>query len=125
MPTFKRFEDIQAWQKAREVTANIYSVTKQPDFSRDFPLRDQIRRSSVSIMANIAEGFARRSDKDFANFLNISRSSAAEVQSHLYVALDQGYIGQQDFDFIYAKLEEASRMIFGIVRHLTQKSGSK
>jgi four helix bundle protein len=79
MPTFKRFEDILAWQKARLVTNLIYSVTKSGDFTKDFGLRDQIRRASVSIMANIAEGFARRSDKDFAYFLNISRSSTAEV----------------------------------------------
>ena len=118
MPTFKRFEDIQAWQKAREVTKLIYSITKTGAFARDFGLRDQIRRSSVSIMANIAEGFARRSDKDFANFLNISRSSVAEVQSHLYVALDQNYIDTSDFDAAYNKLEETSRMIFALVRHL-------
>ena len=119
MPTFKRFEDIQAWQKARELTRDVYNVTKLGGFARDFGLRDQIRRSSVSIMANIAEGFARRSDKDFANFLNIARSSVAEVQSHLYVALDQQYIDQPSFEQIYGKLEEVSRMIFGLVRHLT------
>jgi four helix bundle protein len=118
MPTFKRFEDIQAWQKAREVTKLVYSLSKKGEFARDFGLRDQIRRSSVSIMANIAEGFSRRSDKDFANFLNISRSSAAEVQSHLYVALDQDYLEAADFDFIYNKLEETSRMIFALVKHL-------
>ncbi len=118
MPTFKRFEDIQAWQRAREVTKLVYSLTKRGEFARDFGLRDQIRRSSVSIMANIAEGFSRRSDKDFANFLNISRSSAAEVQSHLYVALDQDYLTRADFEVIYNKLEETSRMIFALVRHL-------
>ena len=69
-------------------------------------------------MANIAEGFARRSDKDFAYFLNISRSSVAEVQSHLYVALDQRYLGETEFTHIYAKLEETSKMIFALVRHL-------
>jgi four helix bundle protein len=69
-------------------------------------------------MANIAEGFARRSDKDFAYFLNISRSSTAEVQSHLYVARDQGYIGQKEFDEIYSQLEETSKTIFALVKHL-------
>ncbi len=118
MPTFKRFEDIAAWQKARRITNLVYKVTKNEDFARDFGLRDQIRRASVSIMANIAEGFARRSDKDFAYFLNISRSSTAEVQSHLYVAVDQGYIEQKEFDEIYEQLEEASKMIFALVRHL-------
>jgi four helix bundle protein len=107
-----------AWQKARRVTSLIYNVTKNGDFAKDFGLRDQIRRTSVSIMANIAEGFARRSDKDFAYFLNISRSSTAEVQSHLYVAVDQGYIEQREFDEIYEQLEEASKMIFALVKHL-------
>ncbi len=118
MPTFKKFEDIMAWQKARQITGAIYRATKNGEFARDFGLRDQIRRASVSIMANIAEGFARRSDKDFAYFLNISRSSTAEVQSHLYVAIDQGYIEQKEFDEIYDQLEEASKMIFALVRHL-------
>jgi four helix bundle protein len=118
MPTFKRFEDIMAWQKARQVTNTVYNVTKNGEFAKDFGLRDQIRRASVSIMANIAEGFARRSDKDFAYFLNISRSSAAEAQSHLYVAMDQGYIEQKEFNEIYKQLEETSKMIFALVKHL-------
>lgn len=116
--TFKRFEDIQAWQKARQITQLVYRATNENAFSKDFGLRDQIRRASVSIMANIAEGQARRSDKDFANFLNIARSSAAEVQSHLYVALDQQYIIQKDFDEIYKLLEEISRMTFALAQHL-------
>ena len=118
MPTFKRFEDIIAWQKARQITNEVYQVTKDGEFARDFGLRDQIRRASVSIMANIAEGFARRSDKDFAHFLNIARSSTAEVQSHLYLAVDQGYIEQNEFEEIYNQLEEESKMIFALVRHL-------
>ena len=118
MPTIKRFEDILAWQKARQLTNSIYKVTKNEEFSRDFGLKDQIRRASVSIMANIAEGFARRSDKDFAHFLNISRSSAAEVQSHLYVAVDQNYIQRNEFDKIYGELEEVSKMIFSFAKHL-------
>jgi four helix bundle protein len=121
MSTFKRFEDIEAWQKAREINRFVYSITKAGEFARDFGLRDQIRRASVSIMANIAEGFGRRSDKDFAYFLNVSRSSVAEVQSHLYVALDLKYVSQDDFELVYSKLDEVSRMIFGLVRHLVPK----
>ncbi len=105
-------------QKAREVASSVYRVTKNGHFAKDFGLRDQIRRASVSIMANIAEGFARRTDKDFAYFLNISRSSAAEVQSHLYVALDEGYIDEQEFNEIYSGVEETPKMIFGLVKHL-------
>lgn len=118
MATIKKFEEIKAWQRAREVTNRVYIVTGNGQFSKDFGLRDQIRRASVSIMANIAEGFARRSDKDFAYFLNISRSSVAEAQSHLYVAIDQGYVNESEFDDIYTGLEETSKMIFALVKHL-------
>jgi four helix bundle protein len=110
-----------AWQKARVLTNSIYKATGTGEFARDFGLKEQLRRSSVSIMANIAEGFARRSDKDFAHYLNISRSSAAEVQSHLYVAFDQNYIGRTEFNELYAELEEVSKMILSLARHLLKK----
>ena len=86
MATFNRFEDINAQKKAREVTSLVYQLTGNSAFSRDFGLRDQIRRASVSIMANIAEGHGRRTKIEFANFLNLSRGSAAEAQFHLHVA---------------------------------------
>jgi four helix bundle protein len=88
MAGFKRFEDILAWQKARQTTKLVYEFTAEGNFAKDFGLRDQIRRSSVSIMANIAEGYGRRSDKEFSNFLNIAHGSVAETQSHLYIAFD-------------------------------------
>ncbi len=100
MATIKKFEDIQAWQKAREITKKIYLLTATEKFSKDFGLRDQIRRASVSIMANIAKGFGRKTNKEFANFLVYSNGSASEVQSHLYVALDLEYIDQTSFDEI-------------------------
>jgi four helix bundle protein len=116
--TFKKFEEIQAWQKARPVTTLIYELTNQNNFTRDFGLRDQIRRASVSIMANIAEGHGRRSDKEFANFLNIARGSASEVQSHLYVALDLKYIDQDSFSKLYNLFEEISRMSMALSQRL-------
>ncbi len=118
MATFKRFEDIQAWQKARIVTVDIYKLCRSGEFAKDFDLRSQIRRSSTSIMANIAEGQGRRTDKDFAHFLNIALGSTAETKSHLYLALDVEYIDQEQFDYIYEKLDEIGRMIFGLVSHL-------
>ncbi len=118
MATFKRFEDIQAWQKARISTKQIYLLTKDGEFLRDYDLRSQIRRSSVSIMSNIAEGQGRRTDKDFANFLNISLGSVAETKSHLYVALDLDYIGDKVFNENYGKLDEIGRMIFALSNHL-------
>ena len=87
-------------------------------FAKDFGLRNQIQRASVSIMANIAEGFRRRSDKEFANFLNMAHGSASETQSHLYVALDLGCVDQASFDQLYALLDEVSRMIPGLAQHL-------
>ena len=118
MPTFKRFEDIQAWQKAREVTKLVYEVTVEGDFAKDYGLRDQIRRASVSIMANIAEGFGRRSDKEFANFLNMAHGSVAETQSHLYVALDLKYMDHTSFSKLYEMLTEISRMTLVLAQHL-------
>jgi four helix bundle protein len=122
MSTFNRFEDILAWQKARELTRLVYEATSRDRFCKDFGLSNQIQRASVSIMANIAEGSARRSDKDFASFLNIACSSASEVQSHLYVALDLNYIDQATFSNLYALLDEVSRMLIALARHLQHKT---
>jgi four helix bundle protein len=116
--TFKKFEEIQAWQKARLVTSMVYELTVEGGFARDFGLRDQIRRASISIMANIAEGHGRRSDKEFANFLNMARGSVSEVQSHLYVALDLKYINQVSFSRLYDLLEEISRMTMALSQRL-------
>lgn len=118
MAGFKKFEDILAWQKARKATKRIYEVTTDGHFARDFGLRDQTRRSAVSIMANIAEGQGRNSDKEFANFLNFSHGSVAETQSHLYIASDLGYLNQNDFDEIYDLLEEIAKMTMGLMKHL-------
>jgi len=118
MPTFRRFEDIHAWQRARTITKDIYLLSGRGDFGRDFDLRSQIRRSSNSIVSNIAEGQGRRTDKDFAHFLNISLGSVAETKSHMYLALDLCYVPQESFDEIYARLDEIGRMVFGLIEHL-------
>jgi|SRR6185503_2518087 len=120
MATIKRFEDILAWQKAREASHRVYEITSDGRFAKDFGLRDQIRRSAISIMANIAEGFGRRSDKEFASFLNFSHGSVAETQSHLYVALDLKYISESNFSDLYRLFDEVSRMIMGLTNHLRQ-----
>ncbi len=118
MATFRRFEDIKAWQKAREVIVEIYGVTSDGAFAKDFCLRDQIRRSAVSVMANIAEGFGRKTNRDFANFLVIAHASAAETQSHLYIALDLGYISREAFEPLYSSLDAVSRMTMSLSQHL-------
>lgn len=118
MATFKRFEDIEAWQKARVLAGLVYSICDEGPLSKDFDLRSQIRRSAISIMANIAEGQGRRTDKDFANFLNIALGSVAETKSHFYIALDIDYIDKTTFDYCYAKLDEIGRMIYGPISYL-------
>lgn len=120
MATIERFEDLEAWKISREVTKEIYRVSKNESFIRDFGLRDQICRASVSIMSNIAEGFERDGDKEFVNFLSIAKGSAGEVRSQLYVALDQNYVSESDFNFLYGKTTENSRVISGLINYLKQ-----
>ncbi len=92
MATIKRFEDIEAWQEARELVRELYRITSAGPFARDFGLKDQVRRAGVSIMSGIAEGFERDGNKEFLQFLSISKGSCGEVRSDLYVAEDQGYL---------------------------------
>ena len=121
MAKFKKFEEIKAWKKARDVTLTIYRRTSRNEFGKDFGLRDQIRRASVSIMANIAEGHGRRTNLEFANFLNIARGSTAEIQSHLHIALSLQYINLADFDEIHGRLTDISRMTLSLAQYLRKK----
>ncbi len=125
MPLIERFEDIQGWQEARKLVKMIYTLTAKDDFAKDFGLRDQIRRASVSVMANVAEGFDCDSDLEFARFLGIARRSAVEVQSLLYAALDVNYITQQEFDSHYEQARKAKALIGGFKRSLIKKAISK
>lgn len=118
MGTIKRFEDIIAWKKARILVREIYKITLRDRFSKDFALKEQIRRAAISIMLNIAEGFARRTDKEFAQFLVQAHGSTAEVQSALYIALDQGYFTQECFTELYKLSEEISRAINSFEKYL-------
>ena len=122
-----RFEDIDAWQKGRELTKIIYKITAQGDIAKDFGLKDQLRRASISIMANIAEGFEREGNKEFKQFLAMAKGSVGEVKSHLYVALDAGTMSQQDFNQLMALADEISRLIAGFLRYLknSDHKGSK
>ena len=120
MTMIQRFEDIQAWQEARKLVKMIYSITNKELFSRDFGMRDQIRRASVSVMANIAEGFDCESKVEFARFLGIARRSAVEVQSLLYAALDTKYIDQEEFEIHYEQARKAKALIGGFKRSLTK-----
>ena len=114
-----RFEDIEAWQEARKLVNLAYdAINSNEKFKKDFRLANQIQGAAVSSMANIAEGFARKSNKEFVQYLFISKSSSAEVQSHLYVALDQEYISQEIFKKIYAQAEKVSKLDSGFIKYL-------
>ena len=116
--TVENFEDLDAWKKARKLANEIYSVTPNNKFAKDYGLRDQIQRASVSVMANIAEGFDSNSDEDFIRFLKYALRSATEIQSHLYVAKDQNYISEDDFDHIYSNTIAIKNLISGLIRYL-------
>jgi four helix bundle protein len=116
-----RFEDLECWQQGRELTRMVYAATSSEAFKKDLRLVGQIQAAATSSMANCAEGFVRRSDKEFIQFLFIAMSSAAEVQSHLYVALDQGYIDIKSFQQIYDQAEKTAKIISGLIKYLRTK----
>lgn len=120
MSMIQRFEDIQGWQEARKLVQMIYQLTNKDKFSKDFGMRDQIRRAAVSAMSNIAEGFDCESKAEFARFLGIARRSAVEVQSLLYAALDVDYIDQTEFDSQYEQARKTKALIGGFKRSLTK-----
>jgi four helix bundle protein len=114
-----RFEDIDAWKEARKLVKMVYGVIKKSkEFRKDFRLVNQMQDAAVSSMSNIAEGFARQSNREFIQFLYISKSSAAEVQSELYVAVDQEYMTQQGFGEIYNQADILSKMDSGFIKYL-------
>ncbi|MCL0079250.1 four helix bundle protein [Dehalococcoidia bacterium] len=118
----QRFEDIKAWQEARGLVRMIYDVVKSNKrFSSDYKFREQIQSAAVSITSNIAEGFSRRTGKEFIHFLFIAKGSAAELQSQLYVALEQEYISQEKFNELYSKSDEVARLTSGFIQYLLNK----
>ena len=117
----QKFEDLIAWQKARELTRQIYMITRKEPFCKDFGLCNQMQRSSVSIMSNLAEGFERGSSKEFHQFLVIAKASCAELRSQLYVAFDIGYITRNIFDQINSIALEVSRIIGGLKASIQKK----
>ena len=117
-----RFEDLDCWQEARILVRKIYEASKGRNFKKDLRFSGQIQAAAISVMANIAEGFIRKSDKEFIQFLFIAMSSAAEVQSHLYVALDQGYIDKKQFDDLYDQVKKVAMMISALLKYLRKTS---
>lgn len=118
----KTFEDLIVWQRAKELTRLIYFSTNSGAFQKDFGLKDQIQRASVSVMSNIAEGFGRGGNKEFIQFLFIAKGSLSEVQSLLHVAVDQNYIDKVEFQVAYDKANEISRLITAFVKGMKASS---
>jgi len=118
MATFTRFEDIEGWKKARQLTQEVYRLSNEGKMARDFGLRDQMRRAAVSVMANIAEGFGRGGNKEFISFLSVARGSCAEVKSHAYVALDPGLLGEADVSRIQELAAETEALVSGLMKYL-------
>jgi four helix bundle protein len=118
MAKIERFEDLKTWQKARELNQRIYRASGAAAFARDYGLRDQIRRASISVMSNIAEGFERDGDKEFAQFLSNAKGSCGEARSQLYVALDENYLSHDEFEALREQCEEVSKMISGFMAYL-------
>jgi four helix bundle protein len=114
------FEDLRVWQKVIELVKQIYCISREGDLSRDFGLRDQLRRASVSVPTNIAEGFERHSRKEYLNFLNIAKGSAGEVRSLLRVALEVGYLEQTSYIQLYNQAIELSRMLSNQIQSINQ-----
>ena len=118
MATIKSFEDIEAWQKARSLSKEIFDLTNVGTFSKDFGLRDQINRASGSIMDNIAEGFERSGTKEFIQFLAIAKGSAGEVLSQLYRALDRNHLTNEQYNILAENTKQISKMINGFMIYL-------
>lgn len=117
-----RFEDLEYWKEARKLVNMVYeAIRNSKAFQNDYRLKDQSIGASISVMGNIPEGFVRRSNREFTQFLFISVSSAAELQSHMYVALDQDYITKETFDNIYQQAEKTAKMISGLITYLRNK----
>jgi len=114
----KQFEEIEAWKEARHLTQMVYEITERNELKKDFGLTGQIQRAAVSIMSNIAEGFDSGSKAEFIRFLGYSRRSTSEVQCHLYVTLDQGYITREKFNMVYQQAEKTRKLVSAFIRYL-------
>ena len=127
MAKIEKFEDIEAWQKVRELTKNVYAVSSHGPFVKDFGLRDQMRRAAVSIMSNIAEGFERGGNKEFTQFLAQAKGSCGEVRAQLYVVWGQQYVDKATFDRLTDLALQISKMLAGLIKYLrgSELKGSK
>ena len=120
MNNWTRFEDMKVWQDSRSLVNRIYQGTNTADFSKDYGLKDQIRRAAVSTLSNIAEGYEREGQREFLRFLHIAKGSCGEVRAQLYVARDLGYIQSEEFMALHKASSEISRQLAGLIRYFKQ-----
>lgn len=118
MSNIERFEDIEAWKKARKLAQKIYKITGSGEFAKDWTLKDQVGRASISIMSNIAEGYGRKTDKEFIQFLYIAMGSIFELQSQIYMALDLSYMSKEEFKDIFTTSNEVAKLTGGFIKYL-------
>ena len=118
MAKVEHFEDLEVWRLARKLTGKIYSLSRVGAFAKDLGFRDQICRAAVSIVSNIAEGFERRSNSQFVQFLRIANGSAGEVRAQLYIALDLCYISQKQFQDVFDDIDCIGKMLTSLTHHL-------
>ena len=118
MARIQDFEDLEVWKLARKLTVQVYALSRNGAFAKDYGFCNQIRRAAVSIVSNIAEGFERRSNSQFIQFLDIANGSAGEVRAQLYVALDLGYITQEQFQAVFKDITSIGKMLTSLTRHL-------
>lgn len=121
MGGFSSFEEINSWQKSRAFNKQIYQITESANFKKDFDFVRQIRRASLSISSNIAEGFERNTDKEFIYFLYVAKAFAGEVRSQLYLAFDLDYITKEEFEQLLESVSEISRLLSGFIKYLSPK----
>lgn len=125
MATITRFEDLEVWQTARELTRRIYALTNEGAFARDFGLRDQMRRAAVSVVSNIAEGFESRTQALFVEFLGRAKGSAGELRAQCYVALDAGYLTTEQFEAVMELADQCSRQLYRLMSYLEQQPNTR
>ena len=125
MATAKRFEELEVWQKAKELTNLVYKYSSDGVFARDFGLRDQMRRAAVSIMSNIAEGFESQTQAMFIKYLAYAKGSAGELRAQLYIARDQGYITNDEFDAIFSTVEICSKQLARFIQYLESQPNAR
>ncbi|MBI2089372.1 MAG: four helix bundle protein [Deltaproteobacteria bacterium] len=119
----QKFEDLEVWREARILVSEVYRVARENGrLAKDYRFRDQITAAALSVMSNIAEGFSRRTNREFAQFLFIAKGSCAEVQSLLYVALDQDYLNQEKFNSVYNQADLVARRLSRFISYLLRRT---